>query len=64
MKFMNHAKLRSILIDHSYKIFYIYLFFQWNLVCETEELAELTQALLTVGMMLGSLVGPSRSGFW
>ena len=31
-------------------------------MCETEELAELTQALLTVGMMLGSLLGPSLSG--
>ena len=31
-------------------------------MCETEELAEITQVLLTVGMMIGSIVGPSLSG--
>ena len=37
-------------------------FLQWDLVCTTEELAELTQALMTLGMMIGSIIGPSLSG--
>ena len=33
-------------------------------MCDTEELAELTQALMTIGQMMGALIFPSLSGMY
>ena len=35
---------------------------QWDFVCDKEELAEVTQTLLIVGMMLGTFVCPTFAG--
>ena len=37
---------------------------QWDFVCENAELAELTQTLLIIGMMLGTFVCPTLSGMF
>ena len=33
-------------------------------MCDTESLAELTQALMTIGQMMGALIFPSLSGMY